>query len=175
MDKLSQEIDLLLQEYLDGKLQGEKLEKIKSGLAKSESLRNRLEILKLMQATFKDAGLVEPSVNFTQRVMGNLNRLPAGASLSPKNGLILLMGILVAAGIGLTMLDLGVFNSLNGILALDNMVLPDVIPTPTLPSIAFNGKWIVNAIIALNLGLALLILDRTILRPLFNRRSRIQF
>jgi hypothetical protein len=40
----------------------------------------------------------------------------------------------------------------------------------TLPSVSIDGKLIVNVIMVLNLALALLVLDRIILKPLFHRR-----
>lgn len=175
MQKISQETDKLLQDYLDGKLAGEKLMKIKAGLEKSEELRNRLEILKLLQQSMSLPSLMQPSPHFTQRVMSNLHNMPASQSLSPKNGLILLGGILVATGIAIATLSTGLFNSMNGMLTFENFQLPRGIAIPQVPSIPINGKIILNAIIVLNIGLAFLLLDRTILRPLFSRRSRMQF
>lgn len=175
MKKVSQEIDKLLIAYLDGELAGEKLEKIKNGLNTSEELRNRLEVLRLIQQSLERNTLLHPSDNFTAKVMGNLDKVPAVSILTPKNGLILLAGILVAMGIGASLVDTGVFNELNGMLSLKPIKLPTGVTTPTLPTIPFNGKLIVNSIIALNMGLAFLLLDRTILKPFFNRRSRMQF
>ncbi|MEP2667904.1 MAG: hypothetical protein ABJH04_02855 [Cyclobacteriaceae bacterium] len=175
MKKVSQEIDKLLIAYLDGELAGEKLEKLKNGLNTSEELRNRLEVLRLIQQSLERNTLLQPSDNFTSKVMGNLDKVPAASMLTPKNGLILLAGILVAMGIGASLVDTGVFNELNGMLSLNQIKLPTGVTTPTLPTIPFNGKLIVNSIIALNMGLAFLLLDRTILKPFFNRRSRMQF
>lgn len=175
MKKVSQEIDELLVAYLDGELTGEKLEKVKKGLDTSEELRSRLEVLKLIQQSLERNTLLHPSDNFTQRVMGNLDKVPTASVLTPKNGLILLAGILVAMGIGASLVDTGIFNTLNGMLSLNQIKLPTGVTTPTLPSIPLSGKLIVNSIIALNMGLAFLLLDRTILRPFFNRRSRMQF
>ncbi|MEZ4947731.1 MAG: hypothetical protein R2804_19520 [Cyclobacteriaceae bacterium] len=175
MKKISQEIDELLIAYLDGTLTGEKLEKVKNGLSTSEDLRNRLEVLKLIQQSLEHNTLLHPSNNFTQSVMRNLDKVPASSMLTPKNGLILLAGILVAMGIGASLVDTGIFNELNGMLSLNPVKLPTGITTPALPNIPFSGKLIVNSIIALNMGLAFLLLDRTVLKPFFNRRSRMQF
>lgn len=175
MNRITQEIDQLLQDYLEGKLIGEKLEKVKKGLETFEELRNRLEILKTIELSMQKGQLMEPSSHFTQRVMSNLHKLPATQSITPRNGLLLLAGILVALGIGVTLVDAGFYNSLNGILSFENVNLPTGVPTPSIPSIPFSGKWVVNAIIGLNIGLAFLLLDRTILKPFFQRRSRVQF
>ena len=174
MRNISQEIDDLLVQYLEGKLTGEKLDKMKTGLATSEELQSRLEVLKLIQSTLQNEPLVKPSSNFTQRVMDNLHRAPATGVVTPKNGLLLLCGILVAIGIGAVMVDAGFFNSINGMLTINQFELPSGLKTPSIPSIPLSGKIIINGIIALNLGLAFLILDRTILRPYFRNR-RIQF
>jgi len=174
MKKVSQEIDKLLVSYLEGTLRGEKLEKVKKGLGTSEDLRSRLEVLKVIHQSMQADELLHPSKNFTQKVMSNLHRAPVVSIITPKNGLILLCGIVVAMGIGATLVDAGFFNSLNGMLSLNELKLPSGVNTQ-LPSIPFNGRMIVNSIIALNLGLAFLLLDRTILKPYFNRRSRMQF
>ncbi len=175
MKKVTQEIDELLLAYLDGTLDGVKLDKIKNRLATSENLRERLEALKLIQQSLQKGILLHPSSNFTQKVMSNLDRMPSASMLTPKNGLMLLIGILVAMGTGIALVDAGFFNTLNGILLMDPLKMPAGITTPILPSIPFNGRLIVNAIIALNLGLAFLLLDRTILKPFFNRRSKMNF
>lgn len=174
MRNISQEIDDLLVQYLEGKLTGEKLDKMKTGLATSEELQSRLEVLKLIQSTLQNEPLVKPSSNFTKRVMSILHRAPATGVVTPKNGLLLLCGILVAIGIGAVMVDAGFFNSINGMLTINQFELPSGLKTPSIPSIPLSGKIIINGIIALNLGLAFLILDRTILRPYFRNR-RIQF
>lgn len=174
MRKISEEIDELLIQYLDGKLTGEKLEKIKQGLATSEELKDRLQVLKLIQSSMHEAELLHPSSSFTKRVMNNLHRVAPAPMVTPKNGLLLLFGILVAIGIGASLVDVGFYNSLNGILSFEQLKLPSGIKTPTLPSIPFNGRLLVNSVIALNLALAFILLDRIVLRPFFNRRSRMQ-
>lgn len=167
-------MDTLLLDYLDGKLGGSQLVMVKEKIEASEELKSRLDTLRIIHNSLEQQKLENPSANFTQRVMNNLHHAPTTSRLTPKNGILLLCGIMVATGIGVVMVDAGFFNSLNGMLALDKINLPVNLPTDAIPSIPFNGKILVNAIITLNLGLAFLILDRTILRPLFNRRSRVQ-
>lgn len=174
MRNISNEIDDLLSQYLEGKLSGEKLDKIKQGLATSEELQNRLEVLKLIQSSFQNEQIIHPSANFTKKVMNNLHHAPSFSVVNPKNGLLLLCGVLVAIGIGAAMVDAGFFNSLNGMLSFNQIEMPKGIKTPALPSIPFSGRIIVNGLIGLNLALAFLILDRVILRPYFRNR-RIQF
>ncbi|MBX2910805.1 MAG: hypothetical protein M9954_07435 [Cyclobacteriaceae bacterium] len=172
MKKISQATDDLLMAYLEGSLSGEERVKVKNGLAGSVELCNRLETLRLVRHALQAKGLSHPSPDFTNRVMKNLGKMPASSMLTPKNGLILLIGVLVAMGMGASLADTGAFNFLNGMLPLNQIKLPTGVSTPALPAIPLNGKLIINSIIALNLGLAFLLLDRTILRPFFNRRSR---
>lgn len=174
MKKISEEIDDLLIKFLDEKLTGEKLEKIKYGLATSEELRDRLEVLKLIQGTLQESKLLHPSSNFTKRVMTNLHSIAPLPIMTPRNGLLLLVGILIAIVIGASFVDAGFYNSLNGMLSFDQINLPAGIYKPSIPSIPFNGKLLVNSIIAINMALAFILLDRLVLRPFFNRRSRTQ-
>lgn len=175
MRKIGQEIDDLLLQYLEGNLDEKKLSMINKSLESSESLRDRLEALKMISYSLQQSHLLHPSDNFTKRVMNNLHRIAPVSVITPKNGVLLLCGILVAMGIGVVMVDTGFYNSLNGILSLDQIKVPSGLAMPSLPAIPLSGKLIINSIIALNLGLAFLLLDRTILKPFFNRRSRMQF
>ncbi len=172
MNSINNKTDQLLQDYLQGRLHGEKLRQIETGLEKSEEMRSRLEILKLIDRSLSKDSLLQPSANFTQQVMHNLHHLPAPHPVSPKNGLLLLAGILVATGLAVALVNAGVFNSLNGMFTFENLPMPKNISMPRIPAIPVNGKWIVNGIIVLNIGLAFIVLDRTILKPLFTKRVR---
>jgi hypothetical protein len=81
-----------------------------------------------------------------------------------------LSGVLVAVGIASILVSAGVFDNLNTTIDLNRVELPKKYFERSLPSIPFSGKVIVNIIIILNLGLAWLVLDRAILKPLFQRR-----
>lgn len=122
---------------------------------------NEDKALRLIDETLSKNKLESPSSNFTHRVMMNLHSMPVASSLSPKNGVLLLCGTILALTILTALLGGGMFDS--------------VIKTIDVPqvktSIPVNGKWIVNGLVFLNIVLAFLVLDRTILRPLFNRRA----
>jgi hypothetical protein len=80
-----------------------------------------------------------------------------------------MIGSLVASGIVLGLISLGTFDSTTSILVespLKNtkLNLQEI-------SIPFNTKILINSIIFLNLGLLLILLDRTILKPLFQQRA----
>jgi hypothetical protein len=115
-----------------------------------------------------------PSKNFTQKVMEGLEMQPARPLLSPRKGLLLLIGILIASGISLMLLTNGVFDQTTTSLMVDAPIKNKWIEDTTF-SIPFNGKILVNGILFLNLGLALVLLDRTILRPLFQKRASLEF
>jgi hypothetical protein len=102
-----------------------------------------------------------PSSNFTHRVMMNLHSMPVATSLSPKNGLFLLGGTMVAVTILTFLVSGGTFDSMN-----------ETINLPQLKqSVPVNGTWVMKGLIILNIVLAFALFDRTILRPFFNKRA----
>lgn len=113
--------------------------------------------LRLIDKTLSSNKLETPSSNFTHRVMMNLHSIPVASALSPKNGILLLGGTLVAVMMLTLLLTTGMF---------DSVELRDV-----KTNIAVNGKWAMRGLILLNIVLAFLLFDRTILRPLFNKRA----
>jgi hypothetical protein len=117
--------------------------------------------LRLIDSTLGKNKLESPSSNFTHRVMMNLHSLPVASSLSPKNGVLLLCGTILALTLLIILAAGGMFDS--------------VIKTIDVPqiktSIPVNVKWIVNGLVVVNIVLAFVLLDRTILRPIFNRRA----
>lgn len=162
--------------YLDGSLPDERARALRVELEHSTELRSRLDELQVVTEALRQKGsLIHPSSNFTHRVMANLHRLPATSGLSPRNGLLLLCGILVAVGALGFLLSAGVFDNMSGTLAVPNTpVAKELIKNP-IPSVAINAKWIINGIVVLTLGLSFVLLDRTVLRPLFNKRSHLQY
>ncbi len=117
----------------------------------------------------KRGKLETPSSNFTHRVMVNLHKLPAAATLSPRNGLFLLFGTVLAVTVLTFLIAGGAFDGVNGNVSLQpiqNTSLSDRIPS----SLHLNGKWVMNGLILVNIVLAFVLLDRTILRPFFAQR-----
>jgi hypothetical protein len=170
MKKVSTEWNELLLDYLDGSLSGDKIQLLKQELASSAELRARLEELKVLTEQFKQVTLEHPSKNFTQRVMEKLHDYPVRSSVSVRNSIWLLAGVLVAIGLGSFLLATGIFDT-PGSINLNQFGLDNKIIQQQLPTISFNGKLIVNIIIILNIALAFLVLDRAILRPWFERRT----
>lgn len=171
MKKLSQEKDDQLLHYLDGELITNEVEALEKELLLSPDLNLRVEELRSVRALLlKKAQLEIPSKNFTQQVMSGLDAKPARSTFSYRQGLLLLIGSVIASGIALALLSAGVFDAPTTPLIVDSPIKYDWLKLPSI-SIPFNGKVIVNGIIFFNLGLAFILLDRTILRPLFQRRN----
>jgi hypothetical protein len=118
--------------------------------------------LRLIDETLGKNKLESPSSNFTHRVMMNLHSMPVASSLSPRKGMLLLCGMIIALTILTALIGGGKFD-----FVIKTIDLPQVKTT-----IPVNGKWIVNGLVMLNIVLAFILLDRTILRPLFNKRAQ---
>jgi hypothetical protein len=172
MNKLSPAKEEELLRYLDGELDTVEKINLETEIQHSELLKKRLEELRVVQSFLvHKATLDTPSKNFTQKVMDGLDAQPVRLLISPRKGLLLLIGIIIASGISLMLLTNGVFDQTTTSLVMDAAPLKNKWMEDTTFSIPFNGKILVNGIIFLNLALALVLLDRTILRPLFQKRS----
>ena len=170
MEDFKQEEDDQLLDYLDGKLDGARLQQLKKNLESSTPLQVRLDELRTVHRVLAQTKLESPSPAFVNRVMQNLDA-PLYSSLSPRNGLLLLTGMLVAAGMLAAMISTGVFDQFSGIISLDETVPVKKYFQQSLPSVAINGKLIIKIIVGVNLVLAFIVLDRTVLRPLFQKRA----
>ncbi len=173
MDRLTQEQQDQLSRYMDGEMNPAQREKFEIVIQHNESLKTRLAELQAVHHALKNSTLDQPSKNFTLMVMRNLNQYPLQATgISIRNGILLLIGVLLAAGIASVLVAMGVFDASVTTLDPGKLSLPEKFMDRTVPSIPFNGKLIVNIIILLNLGLAWLVLDKTILKPYFQRRMQ---
>lgn len=171
MNKLSPSQEEELLRYLDGELDAISKANLEAEIQRSSILKSRLKELQAIRSfLMRRSSLESPSKNFTQKVMEGLDAQPARSVFSPKNGLLLLVGVIIASGIALMLLTNGVFDQSNTSLLVDAPIKNKWIQNTTF-TIPFNGKILVNGILFLNLGLALILLDRTILRPLFQKRT----
>ena len=159
-------------QYLDSQLPMHDKEKFEIDLKLNEELRARFHELKLMHDTLAHGTLESPSSNFTARVMSNLGTFAAPVRLSPKNGLMLLLGVVVALTLGVYSLSSGLFDQLSGAITLDALNLPKTVIKQPLPSIPFNGGMVMKVLIGLNLAIAFVLFDRTILQPFFRNRAK---
>jgi hypothetical protein len=176
MERTTQKQDDQLLHYLDGTLATKDKTELETLMVKNTNLEMRLTELRSIHFLLgSKARLEQPSKLFTDKVMLHLDRLPLESTMSPRNGLLLLFGILVATGALVFLLASGVFDNLNETISLEKLPLKNDFITNPLTTIPFNGKWLVNSILLLTLGLAFVLLDRTILKPYFDKRSRMQF
>jgi anti-sigma factor RsiW len=171
MNNSHQIIDNHIFQYLDGQLPMQEKERFEADLKSNDTLRERFYELKLVHDTLK-VTLETPSANFTMRVMNNLGTFSSPIRLSPKNGLMLLLGVGVATMLSVIALSSGWFDQLSGSIALEQFNLPKTIINHTLPTIPFNGGLIMKVLIGLNLAIAFVLFDRTILQPYFRNRAR---
>lgn len=171
MDKITEAQETALQRYLDGELEGPALQQLKQDLSASPALQRRLEELRPVHTFLSRNALQAPSDHFVDKVMRNLSRGAASPYPSPKNGLMLLAGVMVASGMLAALLSAGTFDQVSGLLSLNQVEVLKNIQTPELPSVSINGKLVMKILIAINLVLAFIVLDRTVLRPYFQRRA----
>lgn len=168
MNKIPQHLEDKLLDYLDGKLEPSQRESFEAMLASDEQLKNRLEALTSADNLLRQMTLATPSKNFTGAVMNNLDRYTQ-RSPSIRNGLFLLLGILMVLAIAITLLTAGVFDGAATVDLNEINLIQDFV-RKSLPSLSIDGKWVINTIILLNLAVAFVVLDRAVLKPFFQRR-----
>jgi anti-sigma factor RsiW len=171
MDKITEAQETALQRYLDGTLEGPALQQLKQDLNTSAALQRRLEELRPVHDFLARNTLQSPSSNFVDQVMRNLSRGAITSYPSPRNGLMLLAGVMVASGMLAALLTAGTFDQVSGLLSLNQMEVLKNVQAPELPSVNVNGKLVMKILIGVNLVLAFIVLDRTVLRPFFQRRA----
>ncbi len=118
----------------------------------------------------KQKGIEQPSKNFTEKVMAGLHSKTSFAFLSPKNGLLLLVGLMVASGLAITLVSSGWFDQWHTYFNLGKIPMKtNLVKLPT--SIPFDLKLTVKIFVMINVVVGLVLLDRTILRPIFQKRA----
>jgi hypothetical protein len=175
MEKITVQQDDRLLDYLDGKLTDAEITLLKKQLEQSAILQHRLEELRFVHNILSNPSKAELPPEFTNEVMKNLDKaFITPGMLSPRNGLMLLCGILIAVGITILFLTTGFFDIFNDPLNLSSLSLPKGIINQPLHSIPVSGKTLMKLLIGLNIGIAFLVLDRTVLKPYFNRKNSTQ-
>jgi hypothetical protein len=92
--------------------------------------------------------------------------------MSPKNGLMLLLGIGVALMLCVAFLSAGTFDQITGVPSFDKLNVPKTVVPESLPAIPFNGSLIMKILVGLNLAIAFVLIDKTILQPYFRNRNK---
>jgi hypothetical protein len=171
MKKLPQHLEDTLLDYLDGTLTPSQRQDFEQSLKTNEALQGRLEEMRNAEQMLRYLTPDQPSKNFTLSVMSRLDQYPSRAGLSIRNGILLLIGIFTVMGMAMMLMSAGVFDE-TATFDLNNIGLVQRYIKQTLPSIPFDGRLVVNIIILLNLALAFVVLDRAILRPIFQKRMQ---
>jgi anti-sigma factor RsiW len=174
MKNISEENEIKLLEYIDGKLSPDEAAGVLLLVEEHPELKARLNELQGLESYIAAFAQQQPSKNFTQQVMSRLDQYPRGAGSSLWKSIVLLAGIFVTAGIASMLVSMGVFDN-TAELDLNSVILQNDTMQQSLPSIRFDGRILVNSIIIFNLIIAFFVLDRTVLKPWFQRRSRLHF
>jgi len=172
MKKVSQSVDDILSNYLDGTLSASEKLKAEENIRINPAWQERLDELKMIDMVLGQSTVEQPSRTFTNEVMSRLHQYPASTGFSIRKGILLLTGVLVVIGIATILLSTGAFDNTTTNIDLNQIEVSRKFVKTPLPSFELNGKFIVNMIIILNLGLGWIVLDRTILRPFFQRRMQ---
>jgi anti-sigma factor RsiW len=162
--------DRILQ-YLDGQLTMRDKEDFEVQLKSDSDLKERFFQLKLMHDTLGAGRLENPGKEFTANVMRNLARASQRLTVSPKNGLMLLLGVGIALTLGVIFLSSGGFDQLSGVISLEQVKFPKKIIQQPLPSIPFNAGLVMKILLGVNLAIAFVLFDRTVLQPIFRNRA----
>lgn len=157
--------------FLDGTGSEDGRKSFEKKISGNQIAQTRLKELEAVHFFLRSQkGIEQPSKNFTEKVMAKLHTKPSFTFFSPKNGLILLAGLLVASGLALMLVSSGAFDQLHTAFNFKSLpVSTDVIKVPK--SIPFDVKVFVKVFVLINLVIGFILLDRTILRPIFQKRS----
>lgn len=159
--------DEQLMKYVDGLLPASERERLDKELQSSPALRERLELFRLLNHGLSKYELQSPSRDFTNNVLNNLDRKPVVNGISPLNGLLLFAGVVVAVLAVALLLGRGLYDSQMTV-PLSELELPNI--KQSLPSVNISNKMIVNGILIVAVAISFLVLDRTVLKPMFQRR-----
>lgn len=169
MENLITDDELL--NFIDGEGNETERRKLEKTIRENQVAQKRLKELEAVHFFLRSQkGMEQPSKNFTEKVMERLHTKPSFTFFSPKNGLILLAGLLVASGLALMLASSGAFDPLHTVFNFNSLpVNTQIIKIPQ--SVPFDVKVFVKVFVLINLAIGFLLLDRTILRPIFQKRS----
>jgi hypothetical protein len=156
--------------YLDGTLDEADKAWLEDLQAQNAGVKQRVEDLDTIHQVLQAEGVMRPSPKFTQHVMAALEPVPQ-ASLLPVGRVwrsaALLTGVLAVTGIIITWLSSDMFAGVTvqqvAVPYADQWNLPQW-------SFAVKEKWLLYPIITINMVLGWILLDRAILKPLFQHR-----
>jgi len=160
-----------LLEYIDGTLTSAEVQALEQQLKTDLALRARLNELRASHAALRAILPQEqPSRDFTLKVMENLHHAPSQDAAQPiRKSILLLAGALIAAIGTAILMASGLFDSVTTTLDLNAMKPADLV-MDTVPTLKINARMLVNAVIIGNIIIAFIVLDRTVLKPFFQKR-----
>jgi hypothetical protein len=172
MKNLPQDLEDKLLSYLDDKLSSVERSNIETLLEHDTNLKERFKELQTMHTLMKKTKLEQPSSNFTSRLILQLDQVPASTTRSIRNGIFLVIGVLITAGIAAALISTGTFDNASTMVDLNKLDVNDKYINKDLPSFSIDGKLLVQGIIVLNLAIAFVVLDRAVLKPFFQHRMQ---
>ncbi|HYG03756.1 MAG TPA: hypothetical protein VD927_15010 [Chryseosolibacter sp.] len=155
--------------YLDGLMTAKEAEAFEHLIREDNNLQRKYNDLKEMEMYLRSTKLPEPSAAFTSNVM---QKIEAGPLLWRRltKGLILIFGVTIVAALGAYLIATGTLDNSQTTITIDRVQhLEKFLPNAT-PAFNFDGKLMMNVVIFLNLAVALIVLDRTVLKPYFQSR-----
>ncbi|MCZ8021768.1 MAG: hypothetical protein O9302_09845 [Cyclobacteriaceae bacterium] len=160
--------------YLDHDMSEEEKIVFLAAVKTDKNLEKILEEENLIRLHFTRIKLSEPSAGFTNLVMEKIQKVQGEFSISIKRSMLLLAGVLVVTLLTAFLVSKGIFDSPGTIkLPEVNPVVNQYLPNmPEASQFTINNKIVVNGIIILNLIIGFVLLDRTVLRPFFQKRMR---
>jgi hypothetical protein len=170
--KLSEDLETKMLAYLDGSLSQREKQDFEAMMAGNPDLKTRLKLLKRTETLWREYRIETPSRNFTEKVMANLHGGTVPGNGSVLNSLLLLAGIVALVSLCALLLSAGLFDSSTASIDFNKIGLLEKYFHVSIPSIGLNGKLIINIILFLNVLIALIVLDRSVLKPFFQRRLR---
>lgn len=160
--------DEQLWRWAEGEASEAEQAQIRDAMMQDEAIQTRADHIRWLRETLqRQATLEEPSARFTARTMAAIRQKPI-LPVTYGKGFWILGGIVIATGLAALLMGFGTFDSEVAPLTLQQPWLTKMIGSPTLH---VSVKTVVSAVILGNLALALVLLDRTILRPYFQGRS----
>jgi anti-sigma factor RsiW len=170
MKKIPQELRNKILGYIDNTLSDGERKSLELELAHDPALHALYQDMKNLHHALDQLPAEEPSKNFTQVLMNRLHNASVHNRITLRNGIFLLTGVLIAVVMASVLLAAGVFDNATAMLNPNDLEFTQQYLHKTLPSFSINLKLMINAIIVLNLGLAWIVLDRTVLKPFFQKR-----
>jgi hypothetical protein len=158
--------------YIDGTLDDTETLEVYDLLQRDIKFKHRYdELLAADNLLHKFVFSEQPSPAFTNNVMNRLHETPKRSPI--RGSVILLVGILTVVGIVAGFVSVGLFDGAMTVFNMNNLnEIQDYKIPVTLPTVPFDAKMLVNVILLVNVFLALIVLDRTVLKPFFRKRIR---